>query len=126
MEDPTVSQFFSHDTGQGTAIGLGNIRHAKLGRVQLIAGAQSHDQGDIQPTRRIQQVQFAAYQINSVYNIIISAAFRKENITMRAVVKAMDRVEDGVGVNISDAGSYGLCLGQPNGGSGGFQLTVDV
>ena len=46
MEDTPPTEFFTHDAGQGTALGFGDDRHFKGGGVQFISRTHGADDGD--------------------------------------------------------------------------------
>ena len=70
MKDTTVSQLFADDTGQGTALRLGDIGDLKLGRIQLISRSERGYDGDLTGQSCFNQVQLTGNQINSVYDKI--------------------------------------------------------
>mgnify|MGYP006908156038 CR=1 FL=1 len=126
MMDAPVPQFLPHDPGQGTAVGFGNVRQPQLRGVQLIAGAQGHDEGDPQPPGGLRQVQLAAHQIDGVHNVVVPAALREKPCPAFCAVKGLHGVQYRVGVDVGNAPGHRLRLGHPHGGGQGFQLAVQI
>ena len=126
MMDAPIPQFLAHDTGQGTAVGLGDVSQTELGGVQFVAGAQGHDEGNIQPPGGLRQVQLAGDQIDGVHDVVVAAASGEKVIPMSGVIGGLHGVQDRVRVDIPDAGGHSLRLGQSHCGVQRLQLAVDI
>ena len=72
MLDISVAQFLADDPRQTAVCSFGNVCHLKLRGIQLIAGAQCADDGDISPHGGLNQAQLAGNQVNTICDIVVA------------------------------------------------------
>ena len=124
MADTPLAQFLSHDPGQGTYAGFGDVRHPEGGGIQLVAGAHGADDGDARLRRLLHQGELGGDGVHRVHNIVILPQVKFPG--------GVRQVEEGMGANLAvgidlrhpEPGSLGFFHAQ--GGMGSQDLTVQV
>ena len=125
-ENSSFFHFFPHNACQRTSVGFGDVCNTEQAGIQLVSGAQSHDQRDFQSSCCFQKIQLTADQIDGIHDIVITTALREENVPMGSIIQTVNGMENSVRIDIVD--SIGNCLGfrHTDGGSQCLQLAVDV
>ena len=99
-----------------------DVCNPESGRIQLVAGAQSAENGNPQAVRVFNETQFAGDQINGVDDIVISRVQKLGLV--RFVVLLGDGADLTAGVDIQDPLRHDLGLKLPQGGVEGAKLPV--
>ena len=119
-----VAKLLPHDPGQGTAAGLADVGDGKLGGIQLVAGAQSGDGGDLALPGIHNETELAGNKIDAVGNIAVICVEEGQLILLG--VELADGADAAVGVDVPDPVSHGLRLKFAQGGVEGAELAVEV